>query len=207
MFDWSNVCSHSAITDHNHFLNFLINYNIKHLCHHYYGFNWDNRQIDHRLIFIHGLSYVGTKECDIGKGTLYAIPKYNKNDECKDSVKPRHDFILINRDTNNPSTLACIVLMFQLDKKLMKLKRITIQDIGEKKIFIIVQHLIKCSGSTQKVIRKFGEEYQWAGDPKDPTKFHYEIIVAQSILRPVMVVPSVTRINKTKHNCLYQHKY
>ena len=65
----------------------------------------------------------------------------------------------------------------------------------KRKIFIIVQHLIKCN-SAKKVIRRFGEEYEWAGDPNDPTKFHYEIIVTQSILRPVLVIPSVTRVNK-----------
>ena len=115
-FDWSHICTHSAIAGPQQFLSFLNKFNINYLCQYYYNFTWADREIHHRLIFIHGLSYLGTKECDIGKGTMYAIPKYNKHDECKDSVKPRHDFILINRGTNNPSTLACIVLMFQLDK-------------------------------------------------------------------------------------------
>ena len=103
------------------------------------------------------MSYKGSEECQVGNGTIYAIPKYNKYGTIKNSVKPRHDFILINNGENSHPTLACILLMFELENRdNNKIEML----FKEPKFYLIVQHLIECKDPRQDMQRKIGKHYQ-----------------------------------------------
>ena len=194
---WANICSHAFVNAAETFLSMLIKYDIKYHLLDSYGLDWSRRFTSHKCLFIHGLSYKGSEESQIGEGTLYATPRYNKQDKNKDNIRPRHDFILIYRGEEMPPTLGCIILMFELAKKDTK---ITLVD-DDAKIFLLVQILVKCT-EKRKMKKLLGSEYEWAACPDDGSVWQYEIITAQSIYRPAMVIPMFTRINKIKNNQL-----
>ena len=199
---WSKICTHSGVSNSAKFLKILLDNNIKHLIYDIYGITWRDRYNNHKFLFIHGLSYEGSEDCQVGKGILYATPKYNKQDINIDNCKPRHDFILINQGVDKPFLLGCIVLMFELaiDAK----KSLAFNILEETKVFLIVQYLIEYKGkeTSKNNQKRIGQQFQWAANPNKPTEFDYGLIAAQSIVRPVLVIPYITRLNKIKSNQL-----
>ena len=93
--------------------------------------------------------------------------------------------------------------MFELESK----EKDTSSNIFEEtKIFLIVHHLIEFPENCKEKQNKLGVQYQWAGNPTKANQFLYDIITVQMVLRPVMVIPSITRLTKTSKNKLQPEK-
>ena len=93
--------------------------------------------------------------------------------------------------------------MFELESK----EKDTNSNIFEEtKIFLIVQHLIEFPENRKEKQKTLGVQYQWAGNPTKANQFLYDIITVQMVLRPVMVIPSITRLTKTSKNKLQPEK-
>jgi len=156
--NWENVCTHSFINNEIDFLQILIKYDIKKLLYDTYKLEWKHYGKQHKLLMIHGLHYEGSTDCQVGSGNLYAITKYNKQDSREKSVKPRHDFILINQgeqEHNQEPILGCIILMFEISPTKAQTNNVD----EEVKIFLIVQHSTKCNLTSANEGKTLGVAY------------------------------------------------
>jgi len=191
---WRTVCVQYCLNTPEKFRLFLFKYHFgETIMHAYPKIRWDSKfAIKYDTKIIHGISYSSDDQAQMGKGTVYATPRYNRNDSKDEHIdKPRHDFVFIQFEDNNP-VLARILLIIGIEKSLIlhddNQNNVEGED-EEQSIILLVQLLSKIEpGSKDEIKSGMGDLYEWAAG-ETPTSFCYEIAAVQTIVRPVFVIP------------------
>jgi len=203
---WNDICRHAYLPDPNAFITKVLrdlksvlqdDYSID-LAHDICRFKDDKKPYE--MMFVGGVSYEGSDDSAIGKGTLYATPIYGKQqDFVNPANKARHDTVLVNFDNDGLDSYvpARIILMIQVN--LLTDQR-GIENTGEAKILLLVQYMISLQPKRDDRRKKpkqdedgqvmLGDAYVWdkvAGGPARRNKFVYQLIPIQTIVRPVFV--------------------
>ena len=119
----------------------------------------------------------------MGRGTIYATTKYNKNDSNDYQEKPRYDYVYIKYENNN-MVLVRILLIIMIKESEDN------EDMSddEEKILLLVQLMYKMSVHDE-IRTNLGDVYQWTRKHHNATGFEYDIVPVQAIIRPAFVVP------------------
>jgi len=182
---WKQVSTQTAVNSWTKLRELLFRNDVgEQITHAYPSIEWNEEFHEkYETYIIQGMSYTSDEESQMGRGCIYATAKYNKNDS--ESVhKPRYDFVLIKFEQYDTPTLARTILMFTIDA--------VSGDIDEEsQIMVVLQLLVESEDKEDENIinQSLGVVYKWAGLRKGSMNGIHAIVSAQSIMRPIFVVP------------------
>jgi len=191
---WNTASAQYCLSTPKKFRDFLFRYRIgEAITHAYPAVSWNERfAVDYETKIIQGISFVSDEESQMGKGTIYATTRYNKNDPMDDFTrKPRYDYIYLQYEGEDDSypTLARVMLIIEIENLCEK------SDDDESMIMLLVQLLQKCEntrGEIQIGDNMLGDLYKWSttgGGRHTLTEYVYDVVAVQSVIRPAFVIP------------------
>jgi len=192
---WKSVCVQTCLNSPEKLRSFLLKYHFgQAISHAYPSIKWDPRfAVNYETKIIQGISFSSDEQSQMGKGTIYATARYNRNDSRDDHVdKPRHDFVFIEFGNNTP-VLARILMIIAIEKvpddNDLNEKTTEGEEDVENTIMLLVQLLSKIEhGTRDEIIPGIGDLYEWAAG-ETSTSFCYDITAVQTIVRPVLAIP------------------
>ena len=214
---WHKVCRHAYLPDPSAFKSKVLR-DLKSVLQEDYSIDLEHDvcrfkddQKPYELMFIGGVSYEGSNESAIGKGTIYATPMYGKSqDRVNPAHIPRHDTVLVRYECNGTDSYvpARIILMIQVNSLTDH-----IEDNHETKILLLVQYMVlqpKRDDGRKKPTKEsgdvmLGDVYVWdreVGPKGRGSRFIYQLIPIQTIVRPVFVANRFWSTDKDEYNVL-----
>jgi len=197
---WKTVSVQFCLNTPKKFRDFLFGNRIGDaITHAYPSISWNERfAIDYGTKIVQGISFVSDEESQMGKGTIYATARYNKNDQSDDfATKPRYDYVFIQyegEDDTCPS-LARVILMIEIED----LRKGNAEAVGDAMIILFVQLMQRCDDYGREITKKnhngmLGDLYKWLPVNSRRTSssleyYRYDIVAVQSIIRPAFVIP------------------